>query len=441
MEGVMKNCLGSSRLFVVGLLIGLVADAGATAQTTWRVPGDAATINDAIGLAAPGDRILLVSTNDYGWGNDQAGIVIDKALTLEPPAGQRARYFFSRVPSVAVHVTSLRGGRLILRNLDIVPDSPDNSISNTGSRVALLVGLPLTETGVIVLDNITSEGLLSNADDPCPGARVVAGAGVDLAIRNCLFVGATGDPNWISTGEVGWRGSAGAELNIAGDCIVENSTFVGGDGGYAWWTQYAHFLAKDGGPGLTFASTRGIVVASTVTDGKGGDVGAGSTYLGSENPCDYVGMPGRSTFRIDAADVIHRPAARGSARSCPQTPPPPRTLGAGVRDLTVGSQQLAGAAFTCSVRSLAFGEGWTLLALGTSATRYLLPGLDGALWVDGAFFFLPVTPRLTAAWVSVPMPVAPPLGDALDLTLQPLHLTSASMRWAFGTPATLTIFP
>ena len=168
----------------------------ALAQRDIRVPGDAPSIEAAVQMASPGDRILLLASLYVPAGN---GIVIDKGLTIETESlDKRARIemwdtVVGPLPRTGIRVTRLNGGRLVLRNLDIGP--PPNSLNAaTADKRPLLVALDPSDQGEILLDSVTTEGfkVFRNALAGCPGAEIRSGAQVRVHIRNCRFAGASG---------------------------------------------------------------------------------------------------------------------------------------------------------------------------------------------------------------------------------------------------------
>ncbi len=405
------------------------------AQRTWRVPGDTATVNDAVRLASAGDRILLVSQQPYGWGNDAQGINVDKAVTIESLPGGFAGFLLGRTSPHAIKLTSMGGGhRFVLRNFHVVPN---HSEADRDRHVCIEIALAPTESGTVILDGVSAAGIMSNIDDPCPGARISTGPGIKLMLRGCSFRGATGDVPWIAQGENGWRGSPGADIRAGGPAVIQDCSFHGGPGGPSWWWYLWAGPAMNGGPGLSFNGVAGALVGCTVIDGKGGDVWRGN-YQGSANPCDYVGQPGVSSFPPDLFDVLHQPAERGSAGGCGQSPPPPRTLGTGRRDLRVASQHTSGARLDMSVRSLPVGQGWTVLIFGTDVQSS--PFLAGILYPNRIFWVTVVSSSASNPWVTFGVDV-PRLAEELDLVVQPAHLDVAQVQWRLGSPATFTIQP
>lgn len=411
------------------------------AQTTWRVPGDKATIQEAVAAASDGDRILLVDAVGR-YPVPIAGITLAKSLILEAAGTARATLAYpegqaANAPALTVTALGTKN-RVVVRNLDLVGGF--SLFTSSGERPAVVsIQLP-SASGELVLDGVRAIGEMRHIHAACPGLRLVAGAATKIVLRQCRFEGAGGQSPIFSAGETEYRGSTGAIVDTTGSLIIEDSVIVGGVGGRTSWHNFGPFLAAhDGGKALDLKAPNGAMVNSVAIEGSGGPIVVESTATGYPDPCVNWGKPGDSTATIQA-DVFHcvrRVVPQGCNQTAKDWP-----LNIGRRDLDVGSPKLVGTPFRIKAGSLQAGQGSSALLFAVGTGTRTIAGIEGKFYL-GDWISLGVLPASQPySWTEVWFPAPPPGLPALtNFSMQLVHIDAAFSRVWFGSPATFTVLP
>ncbi|MCU0866774.1 MAG: hypothetical protein MUC36_23565 [Planctomycetes bacterium] len=202
----------------------------ALAQQTISVPGQAATIEAAIAMAADGDRILLTAAS---YQIPDTGLLLTKSLVIETVGDNRAVIDSPDSPSAfepvspALRITGLGSqGRIVLRNLTFTGGYSFWAFSTVRPAV-VVVDLP-NSNGELVLEGVHAIGETRHRDEACPGLRIDTGPGVDVLLRSCRFEGATGSSPVFAPGDGEYDGSPGLIGTCGGALLAECSQFVGG---------------------------------------------------------------------------------------------------------------------------------------------------------------------------------------------------------------------
>lgn len=425
----------SARAFVLALTTSALC-----AQTTWRVPGDKATIAEAVTAAADGDRILLVdSVNRYAI--PSTGITLAKSLIVETVGTARATVAYPEGQAASAAAFTVTGlgtrNRLVMRNLDVVGGY--SAFTSSPVRPAVVnVQLGSAPRGELVLDAIKAVGEIRHVDGSCPGLRLVTNTDVRVVIRQCRFEGASGRSPLFASGEIEYQGSLGAIVAAQGPLLIEDTNFVGGDGGRASWANFGPFwTARDGGKAVDLNAPRGAIVNSVLIEGSGGPVIVESSASGNPDPCTRWGQPADSTgtFQIDTFHCVRRVIPYGCNQTAKDWP-----LNIGRHDLEIGSPRVVGTTFRIKAGSLQAGQGVSALLFGIGTNTTVIPGIEGKLYLDNWLSLGVVPPSLPYSWTDVWFPAPPPgLPALLTCSMQLVHLDAAFTRTWFGSPATFTV--
>lgn len=200
----------------------------------FHVPGDHATVQEAIDAAAPGDRIVI-------HGGTHGSITIDRPLTL---VGDPAPLFVNG----------------------------DVSLSGTALAPIRLAG---AGTGRVVLCNLEVGGTVNGTWFSVTEAGIDGGGFDELHLYDCTVVG----PSWVLlTGMA--AGAPGLDVGVA-TLLVSGSSVVGSPSG----SDDCYGSGPSGPPGLKAPGATTILIDSSVQ-------GGGSDTICADEFCPSVGGAG-----------------------------------------------------------------------------------------------------------------------------------------------------
>lgn len=200
------------------LLLGVMALVAGASAATINVPGDYATIQEAIDNAVAGDTIL-VAPGDYN-----ESLTVDKALTIVSDGTGLATIWSDADDTPIVHITA-DGVTLGAAEQGFTVEQRDSGIRSPGSVCAVVV----LDGGVVTAGTVTIQHNTLLGNDADAGLYVNAGiAGGHLVVQNNTFgmyTGATYSFNYAMCfedtdfgGDIGW-----ASLNTAAVDLLSNT--------------------------------------------------------------------------------------------------------------------------------------------------------------------------------------------------------------------------
>jgi hypothetical protein len=405
------------------------------AQQTISVPGQAATIEAAIAMAADGDRILLTAAS---YQIPDTGLLLTKSLVIEAVGDNRALIDYPDSSSgfapvsPALRIAGLGSqGRLVLRNLTFTGGFSFYAQSTVRSAV-VVVQLP-TGQGELVMQGVHAIGETRHANEACPGLRIDTGPGIDLLLRDCRFEGAEGRSPIFANGELEYDGSPGAVGQVAGVLLAECTQFVGGAGGRADWVAFGPFPpARSGGDAVRLQAPLSALKNCDLIEGLGGSVTAAPSPF-SPNPCTAYGAPGQFVTTAELYDCVRTVVPQGCGQTVQYWP-----LQIGRNDVECIPPASVGVPFRFKVRAEAAGVGFTLLLVGSQVGAVGVPSITGLLRIENALALGILAPSTPQAWTDVWVNSVPAtLGVLPTIAVQPVHLDGNGLR--FGSFATFTV--